>query len=117
VLFECTAIFAVPVGLYFVPPDRVVAVLEPRYGELTATVIAATLMVGWAVGVLVVAILGLSFFSRRQRKRRAADPVLNCPRCRADLAPVPHVVASGRCPSCHARVLADPEPAAAAVGS
>ena len=115
-LFECAVIVAVPAGPYFVQLDRIVAALEPRYGELTATVIAATLMVGWAVGVLVVAVLGLGFFSCRWRKRRAADPALNCRRCRADLAPASHVVASGRCPSCHVRVLADSEPAPAAVG-
>jgi hypothetical protein len=106
---------AAPGGLYFIQPDRIAAALEPRYGELTATVIEAAFLFGWVLGVLVVALLGLGFFSRRQRKRRAADPVLNCSRCRADLTPVHHVIASRRCPSCRSRVLSDPEPAPAAM--
>jgi hypothetical protein len=115
-LFVCAVMVAAPGGLYFIQPDRTAAALEPRHGELTAAVIAAALMAGWGVCVLVVAILGMCFFSRRQRKRRAAYPVLDCPRCRADLTPVHHVIASRRCPSCRSRVLADPEPVGAAVG-
>src|SRR5207244_2677098 len=106
---------AVPLGLYtFANPDRIATALEPRYGAVGAAVIGSALMFGWVVGLIAVGASGVWFFSRRQRKRREADPLLSCRHCGSELGMTFQAVASRRCPKCRARVLADPEPAPAA---
>jgi DNA-directed RNA polymerase subunit RPC12/RpoP len=117
-LFLGAVVVAIPGGLStFANPDRMIAALEPRYGELTAAVIGSALLFGWVVGLLVVAGGGIWFFSRRQRKRREADPILSCPRCRSELGLALQAVATRRCPKCRARVLADPAPIGVAEGA
>lgn len=104
-------LLAVPGGLAtFVNPDRIVAALEPRHGALVAAIIGAAVMFVWTAGLFAVALGGMWYFSRRQHKRRAADPVLTCPSCRSELGMPFQVVATRRCPGCRRRVLADPEP-------
>lgn len=111
-IFLLLVALAVPGGLStFVQPERVERMLEPRYGPLASTVVAVVFMFGWVVGLLAIAIAGVGFFSRRQRRLREANPVLGCPHCRQALLPETRVVASQRCPSCCRRVLTDPDAA------
>jgi uncharacterized RDD family membrane protein YckC len=110
-LFLCAVLVAAPAGLHWlVRPDQTIAALEPRYDALTAAVIVFALMFGWVVGLIVVAVGGIWFFSSRRRNRREADPVLNCPHCRTELGLAFLAVATRRCPECRRRALADPAP-------
>jgi hypothetical protein len=95
-------------------PTRFYDAWEQRYGVMTAVVIeavVASVMISvWVLGSFGVGIIGLRWVGRRAQRERAAEPALNCPHCRAELLPVPVIVAGRRCPKCRARVLADPEP-------
>jgi hypothetical protein len=110
-LFLGAILVAIPVGIStLVRHDWLATALEPRYGEPAAAVIASSLLLGWVVALVAVAGGVMWFATRRQRKRREADPVLRCRRCDSELGVIFQAVATQRCPKCRARVLADPEP-------
>lgn len=102
------AMLAVP--SVFAQPDRYWPAFEARYGILNGTLILTGLICGWVVLAGAICIVSLRWVVRRQARRRAAEPVLNCPHCKTALVHGPVVIASRRCPSCRERVLTDPNP-------
>ena len=95
-------------------PTRFHDAWEQRYGVMTAVVleavVAAVVISVWVLGSFGIGIVGQRWVGRQRERKRAAEPALNCPHCRAGLLSVPLIVAGRRCPECRARVLADPEP-------
>jgi uncharacterized protein (DUF983 family) len=95
--------------------DQLLQSLEDRDGPVRAALVLSGVLAAAGVVASVILIGGLRLVVWRDRKRREADPVLNCPHCRAGLGPSAQIVASRRCPACYRRVLAEPEPAAVGV--
>ncbi len=115
------AVLIVPMAMLaglFVVANPVVlhTVFEQRYGPAVAAVLAFLLTAGYVYGQIALAILAARWLSRRHKRKRAAEMVLNCPHCREALLSGPFTVASQRCPACHKHVLADPETAPVLTG-
>jgi hypothetical protein len=99
--------FCVVVGTF--DPHRFWAGFEQRHGLLKTAFVQAGLAVVWTAAGVGFMAAGFFVLDRRRRKLRAADPLLNCPHCRAALTSASLVIASRRCPGCLQRVLAEPD--------
>jgi hypothetical protein len=84
--------------------------LESQHGPVYTGLVVSGLIAAIVLTASAIVIGALRLFLRWHRRRWEADPLLNCPHCRAMLSPSPLVVAARRCPSCRQRVLAEPEP-------
>ncbi|MCI0705098.1 MAG: hypothetical protein L0241_28895, partial [Planctomycetia bacterium] len=90
---------------------------EQRHGGVIAAILMTALIAGYCYSGIALVIVTARLLAYRHKKRREAEPVLNCPHCHEELSPGRHVVASQRCPACRKRVLANPntEPVASEV--
>jgi hypothetical protein len=92
-------------------PNQLWTTFEQRYGVVIGTTLAFALLGGYGLAQIVIGVTWIRWVERRHKRKRAAEPLLNCPHCREGLSPARLVIASRRCPKCRARVLAEPEPA------
>lgn len=111
-------LIAAPFGVFALGnPEEVSNAVESRHGAVAAAAVASVLISAWVLGLFGIMCVGVRWLTRRHERRRAADPVLNCPHCRAGLLPPEWAVASRRCPACRRPVLADPGGVAAPAAS